>query len=130
MVFQTPKSNLTQINEWLLKFFLKKDTKNSDLFYNNFFSIWSENDLKISDQIRSCLGNAIWSDLKSLFYQMILIWSEITIFAILPNSEFREAERNTVWHSCGFKGSKVNSFFKIFSNGGAADIEALSSGEN
>ena len=40
----------------------------------------SENDLKISDhirsdQIRSFFQNAIWSDLRSLFKQMILIWS-------------------------------------------------------
>ena len=31
----------------------------------------------------------IWSDLKSLFYQMILIWSQITIFVICPNSGYQ-----------------------------------------
>ena len=52
----------------------------------NFFPLnkWSENFR--SNQIRSCSENEIWSDLTSLFCQMILIWSQITIFVICPNS--------------------------------------------
>ena len=52
-----------------------------------------KNDLKItdqirSDQIRSLLQNEIWSDLRSLFDQMILIWSEIIILVIFQYSVY------------------------------------------
>ena len=57
----------------------------------NILNKWSKTDLKISDQIRSnqirsLSENAIWSDLRSLFYQMILIWSNIRILEIFQNS--------------------------------------------
>ena len=46
---------------------------------------YSENDLK-NDLIRSLLKYEIWSDLRSLFYQMILIWSNIRILEIYQYS--------------------------------------------
>ena len=71
---------------------LKSTLTNVKILYF-FHNKFSQNDLKMiwkfqisSDQISSFFQNAIWSDLRSLFYQMILIWSHIRILVICQYS--------------------------------------------
>ena len=48
--------------------------------------IWKWSEIFRSNQISSFFQNAIWSDLRSLFNLMILIWSQIRILMIFQYS--------------------------------------------
>ena len=87
---QNSKKNHLQV--FMLDIFVKNYL--AFRFHSHFIEkIFWINDLKLiwkfqirSNQIRSLSENAIWSDLRSLFYQMILIWSKIRILVIFQYS--------------------------------------------
>ena len=87
IVYQTPKSNLTQINKWLLEIFSKKNIKILIFFNNNFFlkMIW-----EWSENFRS---NQISSD-QIMFGKCDLIWFKITFLSndldLISNHHFRD----------------------------------------
>ena len=87
------------------------------IFCSQPLKLGSEYDLKMSDQIRSdqirsLFQNAIWSDLRSYFAQMILIWSQIREKVIWPYSEIKDVIFIHFWI---FFSQQWQSFWKYWS---------------